>query len=166
MSLYTPFKHIPLGLLTDTLVPALLVAQIIGRIGCIINGDAFGGVTTLPWGFIYTHPGALISPYLIGIPTHPYPVYEMIWNVLVLLLVLCFRNKITQNGLLFVSYLTFYSIGRFILSFVRQEIDTLWGLQQAQVLAIAMLITSGIAICYLLKKSRHNAILKYSKSTS
>ncbi|MFC1983422.1 prolipoprotein diacylglyceryl transferase family protein [Chloroflexota bacterium] len=77
-----------------------------------------------------------------------------------------FRNKITQNGLLFLSYLTFYSIGRFILSFVRQEIDTLWGLQQAQVLAIAMLIISGIAICYLLKKSRHNAIIKYSKPAS
>jgi len=166
VSLYTPFKHIPLGLLTDTLVPALLVAQIIGRIGCIINGDAYGGATTLPWGFIYTHPDALIPHYLVGVPTHPYPVYEMIWNVLVLLLVLRFRNKISQNGLLFLSYLSFYSIGRFIFSFVRQEIDTLWGLQQAQVLAIAMLITSGIAIYYLLRKSRHNAILKHSKSTS
>jgi len=166
VAIYAKVKHIQLGLLMDTLVPALLVAQIIGRIGCIINGDAYGGATTLPWGFIYTHPDALIPHYLVGVPTHPYPVYEMIWNVLVLLLVLRFRNKISQNGLLFLSYLSFYSIGRFIFSFVRQEIDTLWGLQQAQVLAIAMLITSGIAIYYLLRKSRHNAILKHSNSTS
>ena len=166
VAIYAKVKHIPLGLFTDTLVPAILSAQIIGRVGCIINGDAYGGATTLPWGFIYTHPDALIPSYLVGVPTHPYPVYEMVWNVLILSLVLRFRNKITQNGLLFLSYLAFYSIGRFMLSFVRQEIDTLWGLQQAQVLAIAMLITSGIAIYYLLRKSRHNTISKYSKPTS
>ncbi len=95
----------------------------------------------------------MIPSSLFGVPTHPYPVYEIIWNGLVLLLVLRLRNSFNKDGLLFLSYLSLYSLGRFALTFVRQENITLWGLQQAQVLAIAIFIVSLIAIVYQLRKS-------------
>jgi len=155
---YAKIRGLSLGRLVDAVTPGLLVAQIIGRFGCIVNGDAYGGVTSLPWGFIYTNPDASILPSLLGLPTHPYPVYEMVWNGLVLLTLIKLERHFHQDGLLFLSYLTLYSLGRFILTFVRQEKLIFGGLQQAQIIAVLAMAASVLAMMYILARPLRRAV--------
>ncbi len=152
--IYVRIRHLPLGRLVDVVAPGLLVAQIIGRLGCIVNGDAYGGITSVPWAFIYTHPGASIPGYLFGMPTHPYPVYEMIWNAIALLIILRLERHFKKDGLVFLSYLSFYSLGRFVLTFVRQENQFFWELQQAQIMALLTFLISLIIMVYFTKSRR------------
>ena len=139
---YARVKHLPLARLVDVMTPGLLAAQIIGRFGCIINGDAYGGLTDLPWAFTYTHPGALVPLDLRGVPTHPYPLYEAIWNGLVLLAIWRLRHVFKKDGQVLLSYLPLYSLGRFFLTFVRQQNVTFGGLQQAQMIALFVFVAS------------------------
>jgi phosphatidylglycerol:prolipoprotein diacylglycerol transferase len=156
-AIYTRFKGLSLARLADAAAPALLAGQIIGRLGCIVNGDAYGGATDLPWGFVYTHPDALIPRSLWGIPTHPYPVYEMMWNLAALSLLWMLRTRLKIDGLLFFGYVFLYSLGRIFLTFVRQEQIWFWGLQEAQVVALFALLMSILAAVYLLGRKERPA---------
>jgi len=125
------------GRFFDLIAPGILIAQIIGRIGCTVNGCCYGNICDLPWGIIYTHPQSY-GP--IGIPVHPTQVYEIIYNLIALGILLSLRNKLKPDGSLYLIYLSLYSVWRVGVGFLRDGVPFLFGLHQAQVIAIIVLL--------------------------
>ncbi len=127
-----------IGRLADITVPGLLIAQAIGRIGDVINGEHFSKVTDLPWAVIYTH---VNSPGIFRPPTHPAVAYELLFDLVLLAAIWPLRDRLRPNGMFFALYLATYSIGRFFLSFMREEFNEYFGaLNEAQVVAIIVVI--------------------------
>ena len=127
-----------IGHLADVTAPALLVAMAIGRIGDIINGEHFAKVTDLPWAVIYTHPD---SPGVGRPPTHPAVAYELLFDLVLLAALWPLRKRMRPHGMFFALYAATYSIGRFFISFLREEYNTYFGgLNEAQIVALIVII--------------------------
>ena len=158
-ALYARRHKLPLARLADAAAPALLVGQMIGHVACVINGDSTGTPTTLPWGFVYVNPGAMVPSDLLGVPTHPYPVYDILWMGVVLGVIWTLRSRVKTEGVLFLTYVSLYAVGRFFLTFVRREAVWFWGLQEAQVVSLVALAVAGVALYLVLRRTQARAAL-------
>ena len=136
MIITSKLARIPLWPLLDTAAIFAVVGQFFGRIGNVINGDIVGPPTDLPWGFTYTHPGALAFGRELGVAYHPAAIYEMAANVVLFVILWNLRSRLPKPGMLFALYLIGYSLSQFAVFFLRTEPQLLFGLQQAQLTAI------------------------------
>lgn len=126
-----------IGRLADITAPALLVAMAIGRIGDIINGEHFAKLSNLPWAVVYTH---VNSPGLNRPPTHPAVAYELLFDLVLLAAIWPLRKRLRPHGMFFALYLGTYSIGRFFISFLREEYNQYLGaINEAQVVALIVI---------------------------
>ncbi len=120
---FTRVKRINFWGLTDALAPSLILGQAIGRIGNLMNGDAYGLPTKLPWG-IHFPPNSPAGMAYPGQATHPSMIYEMILNLMIFGYLWGIRKKGYKDGFSTAMYFILYSIDRSIVSFTRG--DSLW----------------------------------------
>ena len=142
-----------LPVLLDAAAPGLVLAQAIGRFACIITGDAMGKPTTGPFGFAYTSPNAMVPK--LGVYYTPMPVFEIIANLGIFLLLWRLRKRNWPDGLLFLLYLSLYSLERFFLGFTSSYQIIAFGLTQSQIVALFALIVS-LPIILRMQIHRHN----------
>ena len=134
---YARVKKFPVAGFTDLAAMGMILAQAIGRIGDIINGEHISSATSLPWGVVYTHP---YSPGFGLPPVHPAVGYEFLMDLLIFGLLWILRRRVRPEGSLFLIYLTVYSAGRFFLSFLRLDSNTvLLSLNQPQWISLLVL---------------------------
>lgn len=145
-------RSYPFLRMIDIIAPGLVVAQAIGRIGCAINGDAWGAETDWPFAFVYTNPDAIIPNRLLNVPTHPYPVYDMIMCLGIFAVIWPLRRRRLPAGTIFATYALLYGVTRFIISYVREERVWFWGLQEAQVVSLGVILLSSLALIWLLRR--------------
>jgi phosphatidylglycerol:prolipoprotein diacylglycerol transferase len=136
--IYSRFsKKFSFGYLADVIAPGIILAQAVGRIGCTLNGCCYGIETSAFCAVVYTHPES-VGP--IGVPVHPTQIYEIIYNLIVFVVLLRLRGRFQPPGSLFLIYLTFYALWRLGIDFIREGTPFLFGLHEAQVISIIVLI--------------------------
>ncbi len=152
--IYSRFSKLQFGYLADLIVPGLILAQMIGRVGCTINGCCYGLTTSLPWGIIYTQPDSLAP---LGIALHPTTVYEIIYLAVTFGIVLILRGRLKPDGSLFLVYLSLYSLWRIGIDFLREGTPFLFGLHQAQVMSIIVLAITIPVLIISMRRAKTKA---------
>ena len=153
--IYSKFSRVQFGYLADLIMPGLILAQVVGRAGCTINGCCYGLPTSLPWGVIYTHPDSIAYAASQALPPgmglHPTQPYEIIYLLIIFGVVLMLRRRFKPDGSLFLIYLGLYSVWRIGIDFLREGNPFLFDLHMAQVIGIIVL---AIAISLLALRTR------------
>ena len=150
----------------DALAPAMLVAQATGRLGNWFNHELFGLPTTLPWGLqIESNNPAILNAYPKGLPEgtlfHPLFLYEIIWNLIGVAIILLLERRLRGHGSelrwgkAFGVYLIWYGLGRSWLEAIRIDptSDRIFGLPDN---VFASFVTVAIGIVLIVVQARRH----------
>jgi phosphatidylglycerol---prolipoprotein diacylglyceryl transferase len=148
---FTHKRQLPIWLMLDIAAPSLLVGQIVGRWGNFMNQEAYGAITSASFLQGLHLPNFVIQQMLInGHYRQPTFLYESVWNLigLIILLTLRHRPKLFKQGEVFLSYVLWYSLGRFFVEGMRTD-SLYWGaLRVSQVLSVVLFIGALIVVFY------------------
>ena len=151
--LYAHRHKLSFAKLADLAAPGLVLAQAVGRIGCLFNGDSLGPATSLPWGVVYLNPQAM-APSL-GVAYQPAPAYELIGDLLIFALLWRLRSRLRVDGSLFLVYLVLYSALKFgVTTVARTEVIFLAGMQEAQVVSAIGGLAAAALLLWLQRRQR------------
>lgn len=117
MYLYCKKKKWNLLEMLDITVPGLAIAQGFGRIGCFLAGCCYGAQTDLPIGVAF--PQGSLAP--AGIHVHPTQIYSSVFDFILGFFLLYYGKKKRIDGKVMGMYLIIYSIGRFLVEFLRND---------------------------------------------
>ncbi|MGE5436761.1 MAG: prolipoprotein diacylglyceryl transferase [Syntrophothermus sp.] len=180
ITIYLKIKKIPWFTMGDLVAPSLAIAYGIGRIGCHLAGDGDYGIpTNLPWGTNYengTVPPSLMfsDPELLkhypdiqkafpngvpdNTPLHPTSVYEFLSALIIFEILWKLRKKQDwSDGKLFMLYFMLSGFSRLMVEFIRLNPRILFGLSEAQLISVVLIIIGAVVFVYLSKKP----VIKY-----
>lgn len=149
---YCRIKKLNVLQVFDVLCPGLFIGQIIGRWGNFFNAEVYGRETDC----------VLRMTINGGAAVHPLFLYEGIWNLIGLIVMLLFRDKKQAHGQVFFFYILWYGIGRLFLEGMRQSEYILYampGIGISQIVSALAVIAGIFGIIFLSKaqKKRCNA---------
>ena len=138
--------------LLDILAPCVWIGQVIGRWGNFINMEAYGGETTLPWrmGLLYSYLDNGV--WDVEKYVHPTFLYESLWNLTALVLVLIFYKKKKFDGQICSIYFMWYGFGRMLIEGLRTDSLMLGNLRISQGVGFVSLILGIVLTIVFVKK--------------
>lgn len=148
MIIYCKVKKLNFWQWADFIAPGLLIAQSIGRWGNFVNQEVYGRPTNLPWG-ILIDPQHRMRGFEAVEKYHPLFLYESLLSLIgagVLVLIGDkFKDKL-YKGDLFLGYLIWYPITRFLLEFLRLDPSPVNGININQTVMLIVAIIAGLAL--------------------
>jgi phosphatidylglycerol:prolipoprotein diacylglycerol transferase len=147
---FAKVRNVSFWKLVDIAAPSLLLGQAIGRWGNFINQEAHGGAVTRSFlENMHLPPFIIDQMYINGAYYHPTFLYESLWNLLGVILLLLLRKVNLRRGEIFLSYLVWYSIGRFFIEGLRTDSLMLTEtLRIAQVISLVLIVVAIALFVY------------------
>ncbi len=166
---FSKIRQVPFLRLADTACTGLLVGQIMGRWGNFFNREAFGGYTDSLFA-MQIRMSDVNTSYITDelynnvvsyngidyIQVHPAFLYESVWNICVLAVILVFTKHRKYDGQLFLIYLLGYSAGRVWIEGLRTDQLVLFGtgIAVSQLLSGILAVIAATVLIYKFIKSR------------
>lgn len=169
--IFAKIRKVSFWKLADAACCGLLVGQIFGRWGNFFNREAFGGYTDNIFAMqikrSQVRTSDITSELLEHVVTfdgieyiqvHPTFLYESLWNLLLLILILLYTKKRKFDGQLFLIYLLGYGLGRVWIEGLRVDQLKLFGSSMAvsQLLSGVLVVVSGGVLLYCWIKRMKN----------
>ena len=150
---------------TQIMAPALAAAYALGRVGCFLVGDDYGGPTNLPWAIAFPQgkppsTAANLSAFGVTVPpgtdpstvlaVHPTQLYETGLMFLAFMVLWRLRLKAWGTGAVFGVYLMMAGTERFLIEILRAKDDRfLAGFTVAQLTSVAIVLVGSVMFARL-----------------
>ena len=158
--IFAKVKKLSFLKMADTACLGLLLGQLIGRWGNFFNREAFGGYTDnlFAMQIKMDEVGGVISDELLAnvkivdgiqyIQVHPTFLYESLWNLALLTLILIFRKRKKFDGEVLCWYIGGYAIGRFWIESLRTDQLKVLGVPASMIVAAVSVVVVLIFLVY------------------
>ncbi|MFC7393866.1 prolipoprotein diacylglyceryl transferase [Scopulibacillus cellulosilyticus] len=160
-AVFCKVKNLSFWKVADIAAPSILLGQGIGRWGNFMNQEAHGGDTTRQFLEHLHLPAFIINQmYINGAYYIPTFLYESVWDILGVVILLILRRFNLGRGEIFLSYVIWYSIGRCYIEGLRTDSLMLTShLRISQVLSIVFIIIC--LIIWIYRRGKGYSKVKY-----
>jgi phosphatidylglycerol---prolipoprotein diacylglyceryl transferase len=159
--IFTRIKKVSFWKIADIAAPSIILGQAIGRWGNFMNQEAHGGEVTRQFLENLYLPDFIINQmYINGTYYHPTFLYESLWNFAGFIILIMLRRVNLRRGELFLTYVIWYSIGRFFIEGMRTDSLMVTDfLRAAQMLSVALVI--GAIALIIFRRVKGYANVRY-----
>ncbi|MEH7107915.1 MULTISPECIES: prolipoprotein diacylglyceryl transferase [Bacillaceae] len=158
--IFAKSKGLSFWKIADIAAPSIILGQAIGRWGNFMNQEAHGGEVTRTFLENLHLPDFIINQmYINGTYYHPTFLYESVWDFLGFVLLMLLRRVNLRRGEMFLTYVIWYSVGRFFVEGLRTDSLMLGSLRMAQTISIVLIVSALIIL--LIRRQKHLSDRRY-----
>ncbi len=171
---------LPVWKFADVIAPALALGYAIGRLGCFLVGDDYGGPSNAPWAVAFPQgappsTAGNLRAFGVDVPAsipdgtvmavHPTQLYEVGMTLIILAILLRLRPRLAAvPGQLFLVWLCLAGVERFIVEIFRAKDDRFLGVFSVAQIISLLLIATAIAFWFALQRRAEQVPAKVARA--